>query len=166
MQKLAEAFLCRLSRWKDQIGSLFFPAEEKTLGSDFGQLNIHMNLPSAHIPSSSSGPVEAAVFQVFLHHITPSSAHLFHSQLQHALNIFLKVGGSLGYQTSRYDSFTTFIYSHTQQTCVEHLLWARLVAVVVNNRGIMLVFRKLLIQQEKADIKQMSTQTFVSLQLS
>lgn len=166
MQKLAKAFLYRLSRWKDQNRPLFFPTEEKTLGSNFGQLNIHMNLHSAHIVSSSLGPAEPAVFQVFLHHIAPSSAYLFYSQLQHALNIFLNFRGLLGYQTARSDSFTTYIYSHTQRTCMEHLLCARLVAAVMNNRCIMPVFRKLSIQQEKADFRQMSTQTFVSFQLS
>lgn len=116
MQKLAKAFLCRLSRWKDQIGSLFFPTEEKILGSNLGQLDIHMNLHSAHIPSSSLGPVEPAVFQAFLHHVTPSSAHLFYSQLQHALNIFLNFRGLLGYRTARSEFFYhLYLFSHSKK---------------------------------------------------
>lgn len=91
-QKSAKAFVCRLSKWRDGIRSLFFQTEEKTPGPNFGQFNIHMNLHSASF--SSLGPAEPTVSEVSTS--LPTQPTSFTPSSNNAWNIFLNTRAFLG----------------------------------------------------------------------
>lgn len=162
--------MCRLSKWGRSDRPLFSPTEEKRPRARIWGLSTQCSQGSSF--SSHSDQLLRTCGTCFTYTFTtslPTQPASLISSSSHALNIFLNSKVLSGYQTSGSDSFTICIFSYTQQTCMEYLLCAGLVAAdkVVSKTGSMPAFGEFPVQQGKADtMLQINSQIVVSFWLS
>ena len=169
MQNKSRHLCAGLANGEDRIG-LFSPQLRKRPWARIWGLSTQRSQGPSF--SSHSDRLLRACGNCFKYTFTtslPTQPTSLISSSSHALNIFLNSKVLSGYQTSRSDSFTIFIFSYTQQTCMENLLCAGLVAPekVESKIGSMPAFGELPVQQGKADIMlQINSQIVVSFWLS
>lgn len=113
-----------LAGGEDWIGLCFLLLRKRLLARVLGHSTQHSHESSLNSHSNQLPRACGTCFKYPFTTSLPTQLTTFISSSSNALNIFLNSRALLGYQTACSDSFTIYLYSSTQQTCVGHLLCA------------------------------------------